>query len=91
MNFATKKETGVRQMTRMEIRTSLLNMKISVATMVTIPENSCVKPRSRPSESWSVSVMMRLTMSPVLWASRYFKGSTWICRIARLRMSCTTR
>ena len=45
-------------------------MKARVAIMVTTPVKSWVKPSSRPSESWSVSAMMRLTISPEECASR---------------------
>ena len=46
--------------------TFLENMKISVTTIVTIPENNCVNPNNRPSDKISVSAMTRLTISPVL-------------------------
>ena len=70
MNLATKKLNGVRTITRRVIQTFLENMKIRVPTMVTIPENSWVKPRRRPSERISVSAMTRLMISPVLCWSR---------------------
>jgi len=34
--------------------------------LVTMPENSCVKPSRRPSDKISVSAITRLTMSPEL-------------------------
>ena len=70
MNFATQKLTGVRQMTNSVIQKFLENIKTKVTTMVTIPENSWVKPSSRPSDRMSASAMIRLTMSPVLCRSR---------------------
>ena len=50
MNFATKKLTGVRTMIIRVIHTFLENMKSRVPMMVMTPENSCVNPRSIPSE-----------------------------------------
>ena len=66
INFATKKLRGVRQITRRVIHTFFENMKNSVTIMVTMPENSCVKPSRRPSDKISVSAITRLTMSPEL-------------------------
>ena len=62
--LATSSEMGVTRMTISVMRTFSPNMKISVPTMVTAPENSCVKPMSRPSEIWSTSVTTRLITSP---------------------------
>ena len=62
-------------MTIREIQKFLENMKISVTRMVMMPENSWVNPSNSPSDNTSVSVMMRLTMSPELCLSRYESGS----------------
>ena len=43
--------------------------------MVRTPVNSCVKPMSRPSANWSTSAIMRLSVSPEGWLSRYASGS----------------
>ena len=66
MNFATTKLNGVSTITSSVTHTFLENMKISVTTIVTIPENNCVNPNNRPSDKISVSAMTRLTISPVL-------------------------
>ena len=46
------------------------NMNSRVPRMVSTPENSWVKPISRPSAKVSTSATIRLTMSPEGWLSR---------------------
>ena len=75
MNRATRKLRGVSSTTSREIRTFLENMNTSVTPSVITPENSWVKPSSSPSDSTSVSVITRLTISPELCRSRYERGS----------------
>ena len=58
--------------------------------MVSTPENSWVKPISRPSAKVSTSATIRLTMSPEGWLSRYERGRVWIFRMAALRRSRLT-
>ena len=58
MNFATTKLNGVSTITSSVTHTFLENMKISVTTIVTIPENNCVNPNNRPSDKISVSYPM---------------------------------
>ena len=70
MIFATQKLRGVRQMTSRVIQRFLENMNTSVTPMVTTPENSWVKPNSRPSDRMSASAMTRLTISPEACWSR---------------------
>ena len=46
------------------------SMNSRVPRMVSTPENSWVKPISRPSAKVSTSATIRLTMSPEGWLSR---------------------
>ena len=39
--------------------TEVVNMKTRVAAMVTTPLNSCVRPWSKPSPTWSTSLTTR--------------------------------
>ncbi len=64
MNFATKKDTGVMQITTRAMGTLVISMKIKVPSMVSTPVNSWVKPMSRPSAKVSTSAITRLTISP---------------------------
>ena len=89
MNLATRKLSGVRTMTIREMVRWVENMKYRVSKMVTSPENSWVNPRSSPSEIWSTSAITRWTRSPVLWLSKKDRGSCWIRRMTRLRISRT--
>ena len=57
-------------MTRRVINTFLENINTRVPIMVTTPEKSCVKPKSKPSERVSASAITRLMISPVLCLSR---------------------
>ena len=91
MKAATSRDTGVMTTTTAVMTTLTLSMKISVPRMVMTPENSWVKPMSRPSANWSTSAMTRLTTSPVGRESMYFRGRIWSLRKASLRMSRTTR
>ena len=75
MNFATSSESGVSSTTTSVIFQLIESMKPSVPTMVRTPVNSCVKPMSRPSANWSTSAIMRLSVSPEGWLSRYASGS----------------
>ena len=88
--LATSSESGVTTTTTAAMRASTLNMKPSVPTMVMTPEKSCVKPISRPSETWLTSVMTRLNISPWLLVSMVLSGTTSSLSMACRRMSRAT-
>ena len=69
MKRATNSDSGVTATTTRAIIAFCENMKASVINIVSTPENSWVKPISRPSANWSASAMTRLTISPWGWAS----------------------
>ena len=89
MKLATNRETGVISTTTSVIGTLSVSMKMSVPRMVITPVKSWVKPMSRPSANVSTSEIMRLTVSPEGWASRYRRGSLWMWAKASRRMSRT--
>ena len=64
MNFATRKDTGVIQITTRAMGILVTSMNTSVPTMVSPPVNNWVKPMSRPSAKVSTSAITRLTISP---------------------------
>ena len=90
MNAATTSDTGVSSTTTSVIVTLWLSMKHSVPTMVRIPENSSVKPSSRPSDSRSASEMTRLTTSPYGRLSSVLSGRRSSLRNASSRRSRIT-
>ena len=61
---AIKNDNGVRTTTISVVVTLMEIMNNNVPIMVITPVNSCVNPISRPSENWSTSAMIRLTISP---------------------------
>ena len=69
MNRATNSDSGVTPTTTSVISAFWVNMKASVNSIVSTPENSWVKPISRPSANWSASAITRLTVSPWGWLS----------------------
>ena len=69
MKLAAKRERGVTSTTTSAIFQLMANMNASVPMMVMTPVKSWEKPMSSPSENWSASVMMRLTISPCAWES----------------------
>ena len=75
MKAATSRETGVITTTTAVMVPLTVSIKPKVPKMVMTPVNSWVKPMSRPSANWSTSAMTRLTICPVGWPSRYFRGS----------------
>ena len=70
MKVATTRLRGVISTTTREMRTFSRNMNSRVPRMVSTPENSWVKPISRPSAKVSTSATIRLTISPAGWLSR---------------------
>ena len=77
MNFAANSDSGVSSTTTSAMRQLRRSMMTSVQRMVKAPVKNCEKPSTRPSESWSASAMMRLSVSPDGCASRYDSGSRW--------------
>ena len=69
MKFASTKDRGLSSTTTRVIHGSMLSMKRMVPAMVATPVKSWVKPSSRPSENWSMSVTIRLIRSPEGWRS----------------------
>ena len=69
MKSATRKDRGLKTTTINVIQGLMPSMKMMVPTMVATPVKSWVKPRSSPSENWSISVMTRLNRSPEEWRS----------------------
>ena len=61
---AASTESGVSRMTTSATGTEMESMNAIVPTMVATPLNSCVKPCSRPSLTWSTSFMTRDSRSP---------------------------
>ena len=90
MYFAINIESGVTKMTTSAIFQFIISMKASVPRIVMTPVKNCVKPIKSPSANWSASAIMRLTVSPWGWESRYFKGSEEIFEKASERRSLTT-
>ena len=74
MNDATKSDTGVIHTTTMAMIQLIDSMKHSVPTIVITPVNNCVNPIRSPSENWSTSAMILLTMSPCVCESTYESG-----------------
>ena len=68
--LATTRLNGVTQTTTSVMGTFWDSMNSRVPRMVSTPENSWVKPMSRPSAKVSTSATIRLTMSPEGWLSR---------------------
>ena len=68
--LAANSDRGVSTTTASVMSGFIRSMKTSVPAMVSAPEKSGVAPSSRPSEKRSISADMRLTVSPVGWASR---------------------
>ena len=64
MKRATKRDNGVMNTTTRVIRTFMESINPSVPIIVTSPVNSCAKPISRPSETFSISETSRLIISP---------------------------
>ena len=87
--FAMNSESGVKSATTRAISHLSTSIMTSVLTMVTTPLNSCVNPRSKPSEISVTSVMTRLKISPLSCESIYERGAFCKVSIARLRMSRT--
>ena len=91
MKLATKRESGVTNTTTRLMPGLSSSMKNSVPRMVTMPVKAWVKPVSKPSEMRSISVVIRLRMSPWGVESIVLRGRSETTSMARMRMSRTVR
>ena len=89
MNDATKNESGVKTTTTSAIIGLIVNMKTSVPRMVTMPENTCVKPCKSPVPTISMSVTTVLIRSPWGVLSMKDSGTRVSFSITSLRI-CST-
>ena len=74
INDATNSETGVIHTTTRAMIQLIEIIKQSVPTIVITPVKSCVNPIRSPSENWSTSAMILLTISPCVCESTYERG-----------------
>ena len=91
MKEATNRDRGVSTKTSSATQTLAMSMNTKVPTMVTMPVNSWVKPWSRPSETWSMSLTTRLMKSPWAVWSMYRRGTPFNFWNSWIRRSFTVR